>query len=242
MFSNLHFSRIVFFSSILAAIAYIASYILWFNSGITLNISIKSTLELAAQRPGLWGIGYFLQATAFLLWALTPIEIGQKYRNSAPGLSQLTLIAGSFGFAWRAMTDFARAGSIEYFGQLYASNDPTMRSLAERLAAWTQLWTFGAVWEIIGNSIAFGVFAFLVGLLIVSRHKNYGWAVTLLGGLAALSLIGTSVYYIVGIRTGLNIISIPGFIAIFTAPLWIAWFAWLADRNDENPKREEMAL
>ena len=56
------------------------------------------------------------------------------------------MIAGGFGFAWRAMTDFARAGSIEYFGRLYASNDPTMRALAERLAAWTQLWTFGAVW------------------------------------------------------------------------------------------------
>ncbi len=105
MFSNLHFSRIVFFSSILAAISYITSYILWFNAGITLNISIKSTLELAAQRPGLWGIGYFLQATAFLLWALTPIEIGQKYRQSAPGLIQLTMIAGVFGFAWRAIRE-----------------------------------------------------------------------------------------------------------------------------------------
>jgi hypothetical protein len=165
-----------------------------------------------------------------MLWALAPIAIGQKYRDSAPGLSQLTIIAGSFGFAWRTMTDFARAGSIEYFGHLYATNDPVTQALAERLTTWTQLWTFGAVWEYAGDSIAFGLFAFLVGLLIVSTHKNYGWIVTLCGGLAALSLIGTSVYYIAGIRTGLNIISIPGFIAIFTAPIWIAWFAWLADR------------
>jgi hypothetical protein len=230
MFSNLHFSRIVFYASILAAIAYVGAYALWYSAGITLDISIKSTLALAAQRPGLWGIGYFLQATAFLLWALAPIEIGQKYRDSAPGLSQLTMIAGSFGFAWRAMTDFARAGSVEYFGQLYASNDAATRALAEQLTTWTQLWTFGAVWEIAGNSIAFGVFAFLMGLLLVSAHKNYGWAIALLGGLAALSLMGTGVYYIAGIRTGLTIISIPGFAAIFTAPLWIAWFTWLADR------------
>ncbi|MEK7276424.1 MAG: hypothetical protein AAB427_03670, partial [Chloroflexota bacterium] len=83
----------------------------------------------------------------------------------------------------------------------------------------------------VGNGLAFGVFAFCVGLLIVTAgRRTLGWAVALLGGLAAISLIGTAIYYVAGIRTAVGIISAPGIVALATAPLWLAWFAWLADR------------
>ena len=232
MLASLRFSRIVLIASIVASIIFITSYALWLSAGATLNISIKAALELAARRPGLWGIGYFLQAFAFLLWALVPVAVSQKFRTSAPGLSQLTLIIGGFGFAWRALAEFARAGSMEYLGQLYAVNDPASQVFAQQMAAWSQLWTFGAVWEIVGNGLAFGAFVFLVGLMLVASHrKNIGWAVALLGGFAALSLIGTAIYYIAGIRTLLNIISLPGLVAIFTAPLWLVALAWAADKD-----------
>ncbi|MBI5828003.1 MAG: hypothetical protein HZB20_00305, partial [Chloroflexi bacterium] len=186
---------------------------------------------LRAQRPGLWGIGYLLQALAFLLWALVPVSVGLSYKTAAPGLSQLAMVVGGFGFAWRALADFARAGSMEFLGQLYTSSDPAARAVAEQLAAWAQLWTFGAVWEIAGNGLAFGVFLALAGLILVAaRRRNLGWAVTFLGGLAAISLIGTAFYYVAGIRTALDIISLPGIIALAAAPLWLAWLAWMADR------------
>src|SRR3990172_31589 len=70
MLSSLRFSRIVFIASLVAAILYIASYVLWLSAGVTLDTSTHAALELAAGRPGLWGIGYLLQAFAFLLWAL----------------------------------------------------------------------------------------------------------------------------------------------------------------------------
>ena len=232
MLSSLKFTRIVFIASIVAAVAYIASYTLWLTAGVTLSITTREALELAVARPGLWGIGYLLQAFAFLLWALVPVAVGQSYRANAPGIGQLAIIVGGFGFAWRALADFARAGSMEYLGQLYASNDPAVRVMTENFATWAQLWTFGAVWEIVGNGMALGAFPFLAGLLIVtSRRRNLGWAVALIGGLAAISLVGTAIYYVAGIRTALNIISLPGLVALATAPLWLAWFAWLADRQ-----------
>lgn len=231
MLSSLRFSRIAFVSSILAVAAYIAAYALWLSAGVTLSISIHASLVLAAQRPGLWGIGYLLQALAFLLWALVPVSVGQSYKAAAPGLSQLAMVVGGFGFAWRAVADFARAGSMEFLGQLYTSSDPAARAVAEQLAAWAQLWTFGAVWEIVGNGLAFGVFLALAGLILVAaRRRNLGWVVTFLGGLAAISLIGTAFYYVAGIRTALDIISLPGIIALAAAPLWLAWLAWMADR------------
>lgn len=230
MLASLKFTRIVFIASIVAALVYIAAYALWLSAGVTLSISTRAALQLAVARPGLWGIGYLLQAFAFLLWALVPVAVGQSFRNNAPGISQLAIVVGGFGFAWRALADFARAGSMEYLGQVYASNDPAVRAMAENFATWAQLWTFGAVWEIVGNGLAFGGFAFLVGLLLVTaRRRNLGWTVALIGGLAAISLIGTGFYYISGIRTALNIISLPGIAALVTAPLWLAWFAWLAD-------------
>jgi hypothetical protein len=232
MLASLKFSRIVFVASIAASIAYIASYALWINAGVTLSISIHATLQMAAERPGLWGIGYLLQAVAFILWALAPVAIGNKFRATAPGLSQFVVVVGGFGFAWRALTDFARAGSMEYLGQMYASNDPLLRALAEQMAAWTQLWTFGAVWEFMGNGLAFGAFPFVVGLLFVAaRKRNLGWGIALLGGLAAISFVGTAIYYLTGIRAGIDLILTPGIIALVTAPLWLAWFAWLADRE-----------
>ena len=232
MLASLRFSRIVLVSSIAAAIAFIATYALWFSAGATLSISIRATLELAAQRPGLWGIGYLLQAFAFVLWGLAPFAIGQKYRETAPGLSQFVVIVGGFGFAWRALTDFARAGSVEYLGQLYTASDPMLKTLAEQMAAWSQLWTFGAVWEFMGNGLAFGAFPFVVGLLLVAaRRRHLGWGVALLGGLATLSFVGAAIYYIAGIRAGLDLIIAPGLIALGSAPLWLAWFAWLADRE-----------
>jgi hypothetical protein len=152
MLASLRFSRIVLVAAILAALTYLATFVLWFSAGATLSITVRATLELATQRPGLWGLGYILQAFAFILWILVPFSISQKYRAAAPGISQLAVIMGGFGFAWRALTDFARAGSIEYLGQLYASSDPAMRIMAEQMASWTQLWTFGAVWEFMGNA------------------------------------------------------------------------------------------
>jgi hypothetical protein len=166
------------------------------------------------------------------MWALVPQSMSQKYRNAAPGLSQFVGLVGGFGFAWRALTDFARAGSIEYLGQLYASTDPALKTLAEQIAAWSQLWTFGAVWEFMGNGLAFGVFPFVVGLMLVAaKRRNLGWAVALLGGLAGLSFIGSAIYYVAGIRTGLDFIVIPGLVAAGSAPFWLTWFAWLADRD-----------
>lgn len=232
MLSSLRFSRIVFVASIVAAAAYVAAYALWLSAGATLSISVRASLQLAVERPGLWGIGYLLQAFAFLLWALVPVAVGQAFRSHAPGVSQLAAVVGVFGFAWRALADFARAGSMEYLGQLYAAGDPPLRAAAERAAAWAQLWTFGGVWEIFSNGLAFGVFAFLTGLLLVaSKRRNLGWGVSLLGGLAAISLIGTAVYYVLGLRIALNVISLPGLAALAAAPLWLGWFAWLADRQ-----------
>ena len=232
MLSSLRFSRIVFIAAIAAAILYVASYALWLSAGVTLDTGTHAALELAAGRPGLWGIGYLLQAFAFLLWALVPIAVGQTYRSHAPGIAQFTMIVGGFGFAWRSLADFARAGSMEYLGQLYAANDPATRLFAEQMAKWAQLWTFGAEWEIVGNGLAFGVFAFCAGLLFVTAgRRTLGWAVALLGGLAAISLIGTAIYYVAGIRTAVDIISAPGLVALVTAPLWLAWFAWLADKQ-----------
>ncbi len=232
MLASLRFSRIVFVAALLGSLSFIATYVLWFSAGATLSISIRATLELAAQRPGLWGIGYLLQAFAFILWVLVPFTISQKYRAVAPGLSQFAVIVGGFGFAWRALTDFARAGSIEYLGQLYTSTDPAIRTLAEQIAAWAQLWTFGAVWEFMGNGLAFGIFPFAIGLMLVAaRRRTLGWIIALLGGLAGLSFIGSAVYYIAGIRTGLNLILIPGFVGLMTAPLWLIWFAWLSDKD-----------
>lgn len=232
MLASLRFSRIVFIASITASIAYIASYVLWINAGVTLSISIRASLMLAAQRPGLWGIGYLLQAVAFILWALAPAAISHKFRAAAPGLSQVVVIVGGFGFAWRALTDFARAGSMEYLGQMWASNDPLLRALAEQMAAWTQLWTFGAVWEFMGNGLAFGAFPFVVGLLLVAAGQRYlGWGIALIGGLSAISFFGTAVYYISGIRAGIDVILTPGIVVLVAAPLWLAWFAWLADRR-----------
>jgi len=231
MLASLKFSRIVFIASVIAAIAYVASYTLWLSGGVTLSISTRAALQLAAERPGLWGIGFLLQAFAALLWALVPVAVGQHFRDRAPGLSQLAILVGSFGFAWRALADFARAGSMEYLGQLYATNDPTARAIAEQMAAWAQLWTFGGVWELMGNGLAFGGFAFLVGLLLVAaRRRNLGWTIALIGGIAAISLIGTAIYYIAGIRTALNVISLPGLVALATAPLWLAWLAWMVDQ------------
>ena len=232
MLASLRFSRIVFISALLAAAAFAASYGLWLSAGATLSISIRATLELAAARPGLWGIGYLLQAFAFSLWGLAPFSISNKFRNTAPGLSQFVVIVGGFGFAWRALTDFARAGSLEFLGQLYAANDPALKTLAEQMAAWTQLWTFGGVWELVGNGLAFGAFPFTVGLLLVAaRRRNLGWAVALLGGFSTLSYFGSAIYYVAGIRTGLDVILIPGLLALATAPLWLIWFARLADRD-----------
>jgi hypothetical protein len=232
MLASLRFSRIVLVAATLAALTYLATFVLWFSAGATLSITVRATLELATQRPGLWGIGYILQAFAFILWILVPFSISQKYRAAAPGISQLAVIVGGFGFAWRALTDFARAGSIEYLGQLYASSDPAMRIMAEQMASWTQLWTFGAVWEFMGNGIAFGIFPFTIGLILVAaRQRTLGWILALLGGLAGLSFIGGAVYYVAGIRTGLNIILVPGFLALATGPLWLLWFAWLGDRD-----------
>ncbi|MBM4422936.1 MAG: hypothetical protein FJ030_06025 [Chloroflexi bacterium] len=232
MLSSLRFSRIVFIASFAAAATNIASYALWINAGVTLSISIRASLMLAADHPGLWGVGYLLQAFAFILWALIPFAIGNKFRGLAPGLSQLVVVVGGFGFAWRALTDFARAGSIEYLGQMYASNDPLLRALAEQMAAWTQLWTFGAVWEFMGNGLAFGAFPLIVGLLFVAARKRaLGWTVALLGGLSMLSFVGTAFYYISGIRSGIDLILTPGIVAIAAAPLWLALFAWLADRE-----------
>jgi hypothetical protein len=232
MLASLRFSRIVLVAAILAALSFLATYVLWFSAGATLSITIRATLELATQRPGLWGLGYILQAFAFIFWILIPFSVSQKYSTAAPALSQLAVIVGGFGFAWRALTDFARAGSVEYLGQMYASSDPAIRTIAEQMASWTQLWTFGAVWEFVGNGIAFGVFPFLVGLILVAaKQRNLGWVVALLGGLGGLSFIGGAVYYIAGIRTGLNIILVPGFIALAAAPLWLAWFAWMGDRE-----------
>jgi hypothetical protein len=231
MLASLKFSRIVFIAAIVAGVLYFASYTLWLSGGVTLSISTRAALQLAAERPGLWGLGFLLQAFACLLWALVPVAIGGHFRDRAPGLSQLTLLVGGFGFAWRALADFARAGSMEYLGQLYATNDPTARAIAEQMASWAQLWTFGGVWELVSNGLAFGGFAFLVGLLLAAaRRRNLGWTIALLGGIAAISLIGTAIYYIAGIRTALNVISLPGLIALAAAPLWLAWFAWLADR------------
>lgn len=232
MLASLRYSRIALIASIFAALSFLSAYALWFSAGVTLSISIRATLELATQRPGLFGIGYLLQAVAFILWALVPQSMGQKYRHAAPGLSQFVGLVGGFGFAWRALTDFARAGSIEYLGQLYAATDPALKTLAEQIAAWAQLWTFGAVWEFMGNGLAFGVFPFVVGLMLVAaKRRNLGWAIALLGGLAALSFIGSAIYYVAGIRIGLNFIVIPGLIAAGTSPLWLVWFAWLADRD-----------
>ncbi len=232
MLASLRFSRIVFVASILAAIAFIATFILWASAGATLDIRIRDTLQLAAQRPGLWGIGYLLHACAFILWGLIPVAVGQRFHNTAPGLGQLVMIVGGFGFGWRALTDFARAGSIEYLGQLYAANDPALKTLAEQMAMWTQLYTFGGVWELLGNGLAFGAFPFLVGLLLVAAHRRtLGWGVALLGGLVALSFIGSAIYYVAGIRIALGFIITPGIIAFASAPLWLIGFAWLADRD-----------
>lgn len=232
MLASLRFSRIVFIASIAAAAAFTAAYILWFTGGITLSISIPGSLRLATQRPGLWGIGYLLQAFAFILWGLVPVATGQKFRAIAPGLSQLAVIVGGFGFAWRALTDFARAGSMEYLGQLYTANDPALRALAEQMAYWAQLWTFGAVWELMGNGLAFGAFPFVTGLLLVAARRRYlGWSVALAGGLATISFVGSAIYYLAGIRTGLPVIIVPGLAVLATAPLWLAWFAWVADRD-----------
>ena len=240
MLASLRFSRIVLIAAVLAALSFLGTYALWLSAGVTLSISIPATLELAAQRPGLFGLGYLLQAFAFILWGLLPSAISQKYRSAAPGLAQLVGIVGGFGFAWRALTDFARAGSIEYLGQLFASTDPALKTLAEQMAAWSQLWTFGAVWEFMGNGLAFGAFPFIVGLLLVAAHwRNRGWAVALAGGLAALSFVGSAIYYVAGIRTGLDMIVIPGLAALGTAPLWLAWFAWLADREPREPQSRE---
>lgn len=219
-------------AAILAGLCFVATYVLWFSAGVTLSISIRATLELAAQRPGLFGLGYLLQAFAFILWGLIPNGMGQKYKNIAPGLAQLVGAVGGFGFAWRALTDFARAGSIEYLGQLFASTDPALKTMAEQFAAWAQLWTFGAVWEFMGNGLAFGVFPFVVGLLLVAAHRrNLGWGVALIGGLSALSFIGSAIYYIAGIRTGLEYILIPGLVTLGASPLWLIWFAWMNDRE-----------
>lgn len=232
MLTSLRFSRIVFISSLLAASAYIGGYVLWVSAGATLGMSVRASLELAVERPGLWGLGYLLQATAFLLWALVPVSVGQGYKNASPGIAQLSAVVGGFGFAWRALADFARAGSMEFLGRMYGAGDDASRLIAEQLANWSQLWTFGAAWEIFGNGLAFGAFAFLVGLLLVASGKrNLGWVVALLGGLATISLIGTAAYYVAGIRTALDVISLPGLVALFTAPLWLGWFAWLADRE-----------
>ncbi len=232
MLASLRFSRIVFLASLAAAASFTAAYILWFTAGVTLSISIRASLLLATQRPGLWGIGYLLQAFAFILWGLAPVAIGQKFRSLAPGLSQLVVIVGGFGFAWRALTDFARAGSMEYLGQLYTASDPAIRTLAEQMAAWAQLWTFGAVWEFVGNGLAFGAFPFVVGLLLVAaRRRTLGWSIALLGGLSALSFVGSAIYYLAGIHAGLPVIVVPGLVALATSPLWITWFTWLADRD-----------
>lgn len=232
MLASLRFSRIVFLTSIAAAIAFTAAYILWFTAGVTLSISIRASLLIAAQRPGLWGIGYLLQAFAFILWGLVPVAIGQKYRNVAPGLSQLVVVVGGFGFAWRALTDFARAGSMEYLGQLYAADDSAIRALAEQMATWAQLWTFGAVWEFVGNGLALGAFPFVAGLLLVAaRRQTLGWGIALAGGLAAISFVGSAIYYLAGIRTGLPLIIIPGLVSLATTPLWLTWLAWAADRD-----------
>ena len=231
MLASLKFSRIVFIAAVAAAVPYLASYALWFSAGATLNISIRAALQLAAERPGLWGIGFLLQALACLLWALVPFAVGQRFRSNAAGLSQLTIIVGGFGFAWRALADFARAGSMEFLGQLYASTDPATRILVEHMATWAQIWVFGGVWELVSNGLAFGGLAFLVGLLLVaSRRRHLGWAVAFIGGIVSLSLIGTAIYFIAGIRTALNVILMPGLVALSTAPLWLAWFAWLADQ------------
>jgi hypothetical protein len=232
MLASLRYSRIVLIAAILAALSFAGTYVLWFTSGVTLSISIRATLEMAAQRPGLFGLGYLMQALAFILWGLLPGAISQKYRPAAPGLAQLVSVVGGFGFAWRALTDFARAGSIEYLGQLFASADPALKTLAEQMAAWAQLWTFGAVWEFMGNGLALGIFPFVVGLLLVAaRRRTLGWIVTLLGGLAALSFVGSAVYYVAGIRTGLDLVVLPGLATLGAAPFWLAWFAWLCDRG-----------
>lgn len=232
MLASLRYSRIVLVAAILAALCFVATYALWFSAGVTLSISIRATLELAAQRPGLFGLGYLLQAFAFILWGLIPSGMSQKYKTVAPGLAQLVGAVGGFGFAWRALTDFARAGSIEYLGQLFASSDPALKTMAEQFAAWAQLWTFGAVWEFIGNGLAFGIFPFVVGLLLVAAHRrNLGWVVALVGGLSALSFVGSAIYYVAGIRTGIEYILIPGLVTLGAAPLWLAWFAWMNDRE-----------
>jgi hypothetical protein len=232
MLAALRFSRIVFVAALLAAACFAAAYGLWFSAGATLSISIRASLELAAQRPGVWGIGYLLQAFAFILWSLVPFALGHKFRATAPGLSLFAIIVGGFGFAWRALTEFARAGSMEYLGQLYAAPDPALKTLAEQMAVWTQLWTFGGVWELIGNGLAFGTFPFVVGLLLVAAKRRYlGWAVALLGGLATLSFFGAAIYYVARVSTGLEVIVAPGIVSLMLAPLWLAALARLADHE-----------
>lgn len=235
MLKNTSFARIVFFSTLLGVASYAGSLAVFLLNSIGLDTTVREALFIAGARPGLFGIAYLLQGMAFLLWALVPISVGQRYREHAPGFSQLAAIAGSFGFIWRAVAEFAKAGSMEFLGQVYRTGDPTLQLFAEQLATWTQLWTFGAIWELVGNGFALGVFTAIAGLLFVAAGRSsLGGITTFVGSVIAISWIGTAVYYLLGLRAGLQWIGAPGYATLVIAPVWLAWIAWYVQRAPQD--------
>ncbi len=227
MLKEARFTRIVFFTTLAGIAAYAGSLIVFLANNVRLDTTVNDALIVSGARPGVFGSAYLLQGLAFLLWALVPVSVSQRFREDAPGISQLTAIVGGFGFVWRALADLAKAGSMEFLGQVYRTGDASLQLFAEQLATWAQLWTFGAVWELLGNGIAFGIFTLLTGLLLLATDRRIlGWTVFSFGVLIASSWIGTATFYVLGLRAGLQWIGAPGYVTLVIAPLWLGWLAW----------------
>lgn len=230
--ATIRFSQLALVAAIIALLLYYGAFAILFANGVTVNISLQAALELASRFRGLFGLSYLMQGLAFLLWALVAVAWGQVFRRYAPGVALLAAVVGAAGFVWRALSDLARAGSMEYLGQLYGVENSTGQLFAEFMGAWTQLWTFGAIWELLSNALALGAFLCLAGLLLVAgQARVLGWIMTFLGGVVGLSFLASAVYYILGVSAGLLYISAPGTAAVAIGPLVLVLLAWLADRT-----------
>lgn len=246
---TLRFSQIALILALPAGLAYYAAFLLLMVNGIGIGTTISEALSVASEHPGIFGLAYLLQGLSFLVWALIPVAFARKFQEYAPGVAPLVTLAGGFGFVWRALSDLAKAGSMEYLGQVYAMGDLNDRIFVAHFANWTQLWTFGALWEFLSNGLALGIFPLLAGLLFAVAQQDaqdwrpkLGWGITIGGGVVTLSLLGTTFFYVTGVA---NIISrltaLPSALVLGLAPVVLGGLAWLSDREAKSPNQPEVS-